>query len=277
VVWDLTSRRRKDMTFDSPVMPLFLSAGGRELFTLDFAPGRPANLRSWDVAAQTNYVIRTLALPQPDAHPSTESAARWAMSPDRGWLARGDGNGALTLWRLGQSSQSREDLPGTNLPITQIAFSPDGGALSVLHTNFQGGCVLELWSLARMRSAGTIAFETLVNGFAWSPDGSSLVAACEDHALQEWRVRDLRLTRTLTGHKRGVTAVACSPDGRTLASGDGRTIKLWQAATGREMITVYREIKLGDPLRWLAFTADGARLLAGDEGGRVQVFLGPPL
>jgi WD40 repeat protein len=69
--------------------------------------------------------------------------------------------------------------------------------------------------------------------------------------------------------------VAFSPDGHTLASGDGRTIKLWQASTGREMITVYQEIKLGDPLRWLTFTPDGTRLIAADEGGRIQIFLGP--
>jgi WD40 repeat protein len=139
-------------------------------------------------------------------------------------------------------------------------------------------CHISLWSLAnQVQPNGSIDLKTVVNILAWSPNGAILAAACDNHSVQLWDASDRRLTRTLTGHKRGVTAVAFSTDGRTIASGDGRTIKLWHAATGREMLTLYRDIKLGDPLRLLAFTGDGSRLLAADEGGRVQIFLAPPL
>lgn len=71
--------------------------------------------------------------------------------------------------------------------------------------------------------------------------------------------------------------MAFSADGQTLASSDGRTIKLWHMPTRRQMLTLYTEAKIGDPVRWLAFTREGTRLLAADEGGRVQIFLAPPL
>ena len=37
--------------------------------------------------------------------------------------------------------------------------------------------------------------------------------------------------------------------------------------------SVYRDIKLGAPLRWLAFTADGGRLLAAGESGQMMEFV----
>ena len=44
---------------------------------------------------------------------------------------------------------------------------------------------------------------------------------------------------TLTGHSSGVTSVAYSPDGKHIVSGSGdtdSTMKVWDAATGKEVI-----------------------------------------
>jgi WD40 repeat protein len=194
------------------------------------------------------------------------------MSADRRWLARGDERGTLNVWEVDGRTVSSD----AGRAVLAVAFSPDSRALAVLRRE-PGGNSLVTFLLpgTGVAGLGEIQFAAGVNAIAWSPDGRLLAAACEDHTLQLWDVSAHRLERTLTGHKRGVTAVAFSPDGRTLASGDGRTIKIWQAHTGRETLTVFRDIKLGEPLRWLAFAPDGTQLLAAEETGRVQFFSAP--
>src|SRR5262249_2026918 len=62
--------------------------------------------------------------------------------------------------------------------------------------------------------------------------------------------------RTLTGHRAPVVAVAFSPDGKFLASGDEQVFKLWNAQTLDEIRTV------ATPAWQLAFTPDSQGLWA---------------
>jgi WD40 repeat protein len=67
--------------------------------------------------------------------------------------------------------------------------------------------------------------------------------------------------RRLLGHRDWVTGVACSPDGRRVATADRLgQIKLWDLDSGQEVLTLSspgREHVLG-----VAFSPDGVNLLA---------------
>ncbi len=79
---------------------------------------------------------------------------------------------------------------------------------------------------------------------------------------------------TLRGHADAVTSVAFSPDGARLATGSwDYTVKLWDAATGKE-ITTLRGYPRG--VTSVAFSPDGARLATGSIDTTVKLWDGTP-
>src|SRR5947208_1459779 len=67
----------------------------------------------------------------------------------------------------------------------------------------------------------------------------------------------------LNAHKESINAVACSPDGKTLATtSDDHTVKLWDLATKTETATLVGHDK---GVLSLAFAPDGKTLATGSE------------
>lgn len=78
-----------------------------------------------------------------------------------------------------------------------------------------------------------------------------------------------RPIRTYMGHAAWVHSVAFSPDGRTVLSGDSKSLILWDVAKGKTL----RSFKGGkDDIRSAAFSPDGNTVLSGDGGGELKLW-----
>jgi WD40 repeat protein len=110
---------------------------------------------------------------------------------------------------------------------------------------------------------------------AVSPDGKMIASGASDQTVRLWETATGReLFPPLTGHGDKVTALAFSPDGKTLVSAGGtedRTLKVWNTATGKEVRTI-RDPGPTNDIPMLLVSPDGKHILAWVANSLVEVY-----
>jgi WD40 repeat protein/SAM-dependent methyltransferase len=109
-----------------------------------------------------------------------------------------------------------------------------------------------------------------ISCLALSPN-SEMVAATESNGdIHIWRIADLQVVATLSGHINWIFALAFSPDGATLASGgEDKTVRLWDVETG----VCLRELREHSNSVWaVAFSPNGKIIATGSEDQTVKVW-----
>ncbi|NEP26129.1 MAG: hypothetical protein F6K49_30425 [Moorea sp. SIO3I6] len=112
----------------------------------------------------------------------------------------------------------------------------------------------------------------LINAFAVSPDGHTLISASRDKTVKVWQLETNggKLINSLIGHQGSVYALAVAPGWRIFASGGSdKRVLLWELDTGKLLYN------LGDHpgfVKVLAFSSDGNILVSGGYGGTLYVW-----
>ncbi|HEY1785429.1 MAG TPA: c-type cytochrome domain-containing protein, partial [Pirellulales bacterium] len=151
--------------------------------------------------------------------------------------------------------------------IYALEFSPDGVLLATADRS--GGVFV--WESDTGREYQNLqGHKGPVTDVAWRLDSNLLATASEDGSIKLWEMENGTQVKSWAAHPGGCASVRFAPDGRLASVGRDRIAKIWDAGGGQ----VRAFDALGDIALRVAFTHDGARVVAGDWLGEVRLWEG---
>ncbi|MCP4697571.1 MAG: hypothetical protein GY862_12085, partial [Gammaproteobacteria bacterium] len=261
-------------------------------FSLDnrilFTGGNNGELRAWD--------LRNSAVPWRNKKAHNDSITSLVLSPDGRALASGSDDGAIVLWNP-NTGECLHRWQADKENIEFVTWSPNGGILAsgnketvALWEPDSGNCLrswqaneMYCWQIDERRRWQ--AHYGQVWSVAWSPDGQVLALGRGDYfkhgsidgydnTIALWDVDSgdcLRRWQAATHYGGYVQlAVAWSPDGRVLASGDSdNTIALWNPDNGNCLRRWQGHENMVYSVAW---SPDGCILASGSDDGTIALW-----
>jgi WD40 repeat protein len=153
----------------------------------------------------------------------------------------------------------------------QLAFNPDGAYL----VSTSPGAGANVRDAASGQHVRELAGSATVQELRFSPDGTLLALSDWDRRVRVFNFATGALRSELPAQASVVTTLAFTPDGARLVTSDGKSLRLWDAASGALVADFVRNATAdgtssGNPQKF-AISPDGRRLLV-DEIGELALF-----
>jgi WD40 repeat protein len=199
-----------------------------------------------------------------------------AFSADGKLLAVGNSDNTVVLWETRTREQARV-LRGHVSAVSAVAVSGDD---KVLANAFDAGVAgitredtIKIWDPVTGQLVRSLTGRNTGHSIGLSNDGTRLVSGSFGSTVSLWNVSQADAQRTITvprGSRFVPDRVALSPDGKLIAGG-GRdnAIKIWDAATGRELFTLTGHRK---SIWDLAFSPDNKLLASASQDADIKLW-----
>jgi WD40 repeat protein/serine/threonine protein kinase len=248
-IWDMGTKKERAQMKDHKgnVVAVACAANGKSLASAS----QDGTVKLWDTSGKA---LRTLA-----GHKNGASAV--AFAPKDALLVSGDGEGYVRFWDP-DSGEELNAVKKHGSQVSALTFTADGLTLATgAHDS-----TVRFWDVASRQEQNSFKGAGSIHGVAFAPNGQTLASAAAASALQ-FCDRKGRVQGSPKGHISSLHSVAVSPDCRTIATASrDATIKLWDAATGAERLTL-----TGSPghVEAVAFSPDGQTLASAARGEKL--------
>ncbi len=173
-----------------------------------------------------------------------------------------------------------ETLTAHTKGVTSLAFSPDGELVlsggGDHHLMLWGGEYGELMHLFR-------GHKEAIRAAIPSSDREHIASISEGQEIKVWNIRNRKVLREFEPHKKGVLAIAFSPDGQLILSAgldkvkpaSLYSLKLWDISKKKwwqlSKKPVATLVEHDAPITIVAFSPNGKRVLFGDNKGGLKI------
>lgn len=257
-------------------------------------PGRPNYLEEGSEVvdmegyARTNKAIRstlvvydTLARKAMTLKGHNDEITSIEFSRDGSLLLTGSADSTARVWDLGSGRELFSLVHPASTSVTQAAFTPDNRCVATSTTlmeqkpNFPNATpvpgeqsTLRVWELATKRTVVETKRDStfLVQ---CTPDSRQMLLGAGDNTLATFDARSGQRLGTFKGHSAPIVGALFFKDGKRLLTGSSdQTAKLWDTATGRELLSLSHSA----PVVGTALSPDNKRVLTVTADGNLTIW-----